>query len=68
MTVSKRMWNPSSRVGWEEYDDFDRHGTSKYTRYLRLGRGRWRFEGSLSGFALMLGPVVFSAGFEWADA
>lgn len=57
----------SALVGWEEYDGFTRKGTSKYVRYLRIGRGRWRLEATWSGFALLLGPVIFSAGFDWAD-
>jgi hypothetical protein len=55
-------------VGWEQYDGFTRGGTSKYVRALRLGRGRWRAEFAASGFAVLLGPVTFSAGFEWSDA
>jgi hypothetical protein len=55
-------------IGWEEYDGFTRDGTSKCARYLRIGRGRWRAEFGLSGFAMLLGPVTFSAGFEWAEA
>jgi hypothetical protein len=54
-------------VGWEEYDGFARDGSSKYVRYLRIGRGRWRAEFGASGFAVLLGAVIFSAGFDWSD-
>jgi len=55
-------------VGWEQYDGFTREGTSKYVRCLRIGRGRWRVEFGAGGVAVLLGPVTFSAGFEWSDA
>jgi hypothetical protein len=54
-------------VGREEYDGFDRHGSTKYVTAWRFGRGRWRVEVTASGLYVRLGRVEFSAGFEWAE-
>lgn len=54
-------------IGWETYDDFTREGTSKDTRALRIGTGRWRLELWISGFYVRLGSLTFVASFEWAD-
>jgi hypothetical protein len=54
-------------IGFEEYDDFTREGTSTYSRALRIGRKRWRIEIAKKGIYVRLGAVDFQAGFDWAD-
>lgn len=53
-------------VGWEWYDGFDREGTSKDVRYLRIGRvGGSRIEFGERGFYLRLGRAEVTFHLRW---
>lgn len=68
-TDGERFYIPSSDplIGWESYDDVHRDGEERSTRWLRIGRGRWRFEVGPWACPLVLGRVVVAIGVEWGD-